>query len=191
MLPSTAYTTVIKGGCADGSLMPSTVLDAGLDHIGVDVVGQAVAITRQAIAARTPRHGGQRATPTRSDVREPEAVDGLLSLGGRLLLVLPFNLFGIVARPHEALFSAARIFRRGGWPGAEVQMADGTHDQGDHFISSVHNSGTPARWLREAGFVSTESPYGEIGRASLGTRTAIDGVGTMTARGTGMAEPAG
>jgi methyltransferase family protein len=204
-----AYDTVIEGGCADGSLFLPVVLAAGVDYIGVDVVAQAVQATWAAIR-RHPLAPGQRAAAVHGDIRALDDVDGLADLGGRTLVTLPFNLFGIVARPYESLRSAAAIgadvliftyrlapeasaaraayFQRGGWAAHEVQMNDGAHYTADHFISSVYTPDTVNRWLREAGYQAAEAHYGAIGRAAQGTLPAGP-VGKVRPRATEIVEP--
>lgn len=190
VLSTGAYHVVIEGGCADGSLFLPVVMDSGVDYIGVDVVAQAVSATAKAIRAR-PLRAGQRAIAVQGDIRALTEIDGLSRLHGRTLVVLPFNLFGIVARPYEALTSAAAIgadvliftyqllpeasearadyFRLCGWAAHEVELSDGLHYQGDHFISSVYTPAKLAEWLTQAGFQASEAHYGEIGRTARGT----------------------
>jgi hypothetical protein len=209
VLRSGDYRVVIEAGCADGSLFMPTVVAAGLDYIGVDVVAQAATATRHAIAKRV-LCPGQRATAVHGDARDLQSIDGLAVSPERPLVVLPFNLFGIVSRPHEMLRSAAAIgadimiftyqqsagagaaradyFRRGGWPGGEVVMSDGTHYQGHHFISSVYAPDTLQQWLHAAGYHSALTPYGEIGLAARGTLPAGE-VARMRPRAAEIVEP--
>jgi hypothetical protein len=189
VLRTGGYRVVIEAGCADGSLCLPVVLSCGLDYIGVDVVAQAAAATRRAITGYRLRPG-QRAVAVHGDARALQAIDGLGRAPERPLVVLPFNLFGIVSRPYEMLQSAAaigadvliltyrltpeasaaraRYFTLGGWPGSEVELSDGVHYQGDHFISSVYSPETLRRWLVEAGFQPTMQPFGDIGLAASG-----------------------
>lgn len=198
LLATGAHRLVIEAGCADGSLLLPVVLAAGLDYLGVDVVDGAVAATSHAIA-RTPLAPGQHAVAVRGDVRALDAVAAARSgalrdfgAAGPALVVLPFNLMGIVSRPETAFASVAAIgadiavftyrrstaagsaradyFRRAGWPGAEVAAPDVTHFEADHFVSSVYGEQRLRSWLVETGFEPEIRPYGEIGLAAIGRR---------------------
>jgi hypothetical protein len=189
MLAPGGYDVVIEAGCADGSLLLSTVVAAGCDYLGVDVVDQAVATTRKTIASMQLA-AGQRATAVRGDVRSLDEVAGVMDVADRALVVMPFNLVGIVSRPEAAFRSAAAIgadiavftyrqtplasaarseyFRRAGWPGVETVTPDATHFHADHFTSSVYAATRLRAWLTANTFKPTITLYGEVGLAAVG-----------------------
>jgi predicted RNA methylase len=190
ILAAGRYRTVIEAGCADGSLLLPAVLDAGLDYLGVDVVPQAVTATRQAIRDHAPLTG--RATAVLGDVRALDAGPEIVAVARGALLVLPFNLVGILSRPDRAFASAAAVgadiavmsyrrtpeasaaradyFRRAGWSGRETETPEATDYRADHFVSTVYGRRRLCGWLTGHGFRPDLRTYGRIGLCALGVR---------------------
>jgi hypothetical protein len=92
------YRSVIEGGCADGSYHLPAAVELGLPCLGVEIVPEAAAACRERVPEAQVRTG---------DVERLDELGWQTSAPG--LLVLPFNLFGNLARPDVAAGTAHRL----------------------------------------------------------------------------------
>lgn len=167
------YPGLVEVGCADGSLLRP--LATG-DYLGIDLAAGAVAATRAA--------GGQ---AVRADV-----VDiGTLPLPGRPLLVaFPFNVFGDLPDPGQALDAVAatgadallltydtspraaavraEYYRACGLDGDLVTDELGVHFTAAPFTSSSYHRPVLTGWLAARGWQVSVRPYGTVGIAYHG-----------------------
>ncbi|MEJ3746687.1 hypothetical protein WEI85_25790 [Actinomycetes bacterium KLBMP 9797] len=173
------YRALVEVGCADGSLLLPVARRLGLDYLGLDLAGAAVATTRAA--------GG---AAVRADV-----VDlGTLALpAGPLLVAYPFNVFGNLPEPHRALAATAaagadalvltyrtdaraaavraEYYAACGLPGALTTDEAGVHFASGGFRSSVYHQEVLTAWLTSHGYQVTVAPYGTAGLAYHATLT--------------------
>jgi len=196
LLADSGYRTVVEAGCADGSLLASVILNAGVGYLGLDVADGAVRAC--AAALRDLAESAGRPLPPavarRADIRDLAAV-----LGGRgapstppVLTAFPFNVFGNIPEPRHALKAAASVsadaliltydtstdaralrdeyYRACGFAGVFTVDEAGVHYEDGLFTSSVYEPAVLTGWLEELGYAVTVTPYGRVGLAYHGRR---------------------
>jgi hypothetical protein len=191
LLAGGPYRTVVEAGCADGTLLAPVVLRAGRAYLGLDVAeGAARAATRT--VGSLPGAASAGARVLRADVRDLPAVVGRdrVTLEPPVLVALPFNVFGNIASPREALAAVAAVgadvlvltydtgaparrvraeyYRACGFAGAFAVDATGLHYTDGLFGSSVYRRGVLTGWLTDLGYRVTVTAYGKVGLAYHG-----------------------
>ncbi|MCW6004381.1 class I SAM-dependent methyltransferase [Micromonospora sp. CPCC 205371] len=165
------YRSLVEVGCADGSLLLPVARRLGLDYLGVDLAAGAVEATR-ALGA---------------DAVQADACDlaALPLPAGPLLIGYPFNVFGNLPDPPEALAAAAATragspvptlhpspaaaaLRTGDYAACDLPGELTTDETGVHFLSgtfrsSVYHPEVTTAWLSAAGYHVTVTPYGLAG----------------------------
>jgi hypothetical protein len=196
VLADGSYRTVVEAGCADGSLLASVILSAGVGYLGLDVADGAVracATTLRGLAESAGR-ALPPAVARRADIRDLPAV-----LGGRgvpsappVLVAFPFNVFGNIPEPRYAVKAASSVsadaliltydtstdaralraeyYRACGFGGVFATDSTGVHYEDGLFTSSVYRQSVLTGWLEEFGYAVTVIPYGRVGVAYHGRR---------------------
>lgn len=101
------YDAAVEVGCMDGRLHAATILEAGVDYLGIDLVEASIVALRDRLGSLPP--GGPRRSARVLDVC---ALAGARdACEGRVLVVFPFNAFGNLEAPVRAVAAVARC----GW----------------------------------------------------------------------------
>jgi hypothetical protein len=94
------YQAVIEVGCMDGCLHLETLLDLAVNYQGIDLTAEPIARLRRQLRQRFPGQSfpcADVADVCRLDLLAPRLA------GDRVLTLFPFNSFGNLAQPEEAL----------------------------------------------------------------------------------------